>query len=91
MAVRIIVGGHLSCNNLGAMQAPPHEERASRLRPEDEELVQWPAIERENAELLEQCMQSPQVGKRWPGWLESNKGEANVHEIGDKVPGEVLL
>ena len=23
MAVRIIVGGHLSCNNLGAMQAPP--------------------------------------------------------------------
>lgn len=55
------MGGHLRYNDLGDSASPP-EEVVFRLRPEDEELVQRPGMGKENAELLEQYMQGPEVG-----------------------------
>ena len=46
---------------------------------------------RENAEWSEQCVQSPEVGRGWPGCLESREGGLVCTRGGDKVPSEVML
>lgn len=46
---------------------------------------------RENAELAEQRVQSPGVGKGWLVWLQSREGGPVCTRGGDKVPSEVML
>lgn len=67
------MGGHLSYNALGNKGSPP-EEVVFRLRPESKELGQGPGMGRVNAEWMEQCQQSPEVGMRCPSWLENSEG-----------------
>ena len=84
-AIRIIVGGYLSYNALGNKGSPP-EEVVFRLRPESKELGQGPGMGRVNAEWMEQCRQSPEVGMRCPSWLENSEGGPVCMWWSDKVP-----
>ena len=86
-AVRKIMRGHLTLGDQGSLP----EEVAFGWDLKDKELVQEPGMGRENAELAEQRVQSPGVGKGWLGWLESREGGPVCMRGGDKVPSEVML